>query len=51
MRILTIILMASLVVTATLSFISGNYNDVKLDLIFLTLLIINENIKNNKTIK
>lgn len=48
MRILTIILMASLVVTATLSLISGNYNDVRLDLMFLTLLIINEKIEYKK---
>ena len=48
MRILTIISMASLVITATLSFISGNYNDVRLDLMFLTLLIINEKIEYKK---
>lgn len=48
MRILAIILMASLVIAATLSFISGNYNDVRLDLMFLTLLIINEKIEYKK---
>lgn len=48
MRILTIILMASLAITATLSFISGNYNDARWDLMFLTLLIINEKIEYKK---
>ena len=48
MRTLTIILMVSLAITATLSLVSGNYNDARMDLIFLNLLIINEKIEYKK---
>lgn len=48
MRIFTVILIISFIVTAVLRLIDGNYIEAKLDLIFALLLVINERIGDDK---
>lgn len=44
MKVFIGLLFVSFIVTSILNFMSGNYIDARLDLIFATLLVINERI-------
>ena len=48
MKIFVIGLVTSFIVTSILNFINGNYTDARLDLIFASLLVINERIGSDK---
>lgn len=48
MKIFVGLLFASFIVTSILNFINGNHTDARLDLIFASLLVINERIGSDK---